>query len=200
MTDAFLYNAIRTPIGRLNGALSGVRADDLASTPIKAPVDCNAGVDWAAIDDSILGCAKQAGEDNRSVARMAVLLAGPARTGARRDRQSAVRIGAQRSRYRRAGDPQRRCGADHFRRRQEHDGCALCDGQGERSVRSCPEAGGHDPRLALRQSGDGRPLMASIRCPRRARTKDDGSKRRTSLWLDSDVWHKKWRTLALVAR
>jgi acetyl-CoA C-acetyltransferase len=76
MTDAFLCDAIRTPIGRLNGALSAVRADDLAAIPIKALVDRNAGVDWAAIDDTILGCANQAGEDNRNVARMAVLLAG----------------------------------------------------------------------------------------------------------------------------
>ena len=76
MTDAFLCDAIRTPIGRLNGALSTVRADDLAAIPIKALVDRNAGVDWAAIDDTILGCANQSGEDNRNVARMAVLLAG----------------------------------------------------------------------------------------------------------------------------
>ena len=76
MSDAFLCDAIRTPIGRLNGALSGIRTDDLAAVPIKALVDRNPGVDWAAVDDCILGCANQAGEDNRNVARMAVLLAG----------------------------------------------------------------------------------------------------------------------------
>lgn len=76
MADAFLCDAIRTPIGRLNGALSTIRADDLAALPIKALVARNAQVDWGAVDDCILGCANQAGEDNRNVARMATLLAG----------------------------------------------------------------------------------------------------------------------------
>ena len=76
MADAFLCDAIRTPIGRLNGALSSIRADDLAALPIKALIDRNPGVDWAAIDDTILGCANQSGEENRNVARMAVLMAG----------------------------------------------------------------------------------------------------------------------------
>ena len=76
MTDAFLCDAIRTPIGRFGGALSSVRADDLAAVPIKALKDRNPHVDWHAVDDVILGCANQAGEDNRNVARMALLLAG----------------------------------------------------------------------------------------------------------------------------
>ena len=76
MTDAFICDAIRTPIGRYGGGLAGVRADDLAAAPIQALVARNAGVDWAALDDVILGCANQAGEDNRNVARMAALLAG----------------------------------------------------------------------------------------------------------------------------
>ena len=76
MADAFLCDAIRTPIGRLNGALATVRADDLAAIPIRALIERNPGVDWGAVDDTILGCANQAGEDNRNVARMAVLLAG----------------------------------------------------------------------------------------------------------------------------
>jgi acetyl-CoA acyltransferase len=76
MTEAFLCDAIRTPIGRLNGALSPVRADDLAAIPIKALVERNPGLDWSALDDTIFGCANQSGEDNRNVARMAVLLAG----------------------------------------------------------------------------------------------------------------------------
>jgi acetyl-CoA C-acetyltransferase len=75
MTEAFICDAIRTPIGRLGGALAGVRADDLAATPVRALVERNAGVDWAALDDCVFGCANQAGEDNRNVARMAVLLA-----------------------------------------------------------------------------------------------------------------------------
>lgn len=76
MTHAFVCDAIRTPIGRFGGALSSVRADDLAAIPIAALKRRNPGVDWAAVDDVILGCANQAGEDNRNVARMAVLLAG----------------------------------------------------------------------------------------------------------------------------
>ncbi len=76
MPDAFICDAIRTPIGRYAGALSSVRPDDLAAIPIKALVARNPRVDWAAIDDVVLGCANQAGEDNRNVARMALLLAG----------------------------------------------------------------------------------------------------------------------------
>ncbi|EIZ78354.1 beta-ketoadipyl CoA thiolase [Novosphingobium sp. Rr 2-17] len=76
MTDAFICDAIRTPIGRFGGALSSVRADDLAALPIKELIARNPGVDWASIDDVIYGCANQAGEDNRNVARMAALLAG----------------------------------------------------------------------------------------------------------------------------
>ncbi len=76
MTEAFICDAIRTPIGRYGGALASVRTDDLAAIPLKALVERNADVDWDAIDDVILGCANQAGEDNRNVARMALLLAG----------------------------------------------------------------------------------------------------------------------------
>jgi 3-oxoadipyl-CoA thiolase len=76
MTQAFICDYIRTPIGRYGGALSGIRADDLAAIPIKALIDRNPGVDWAELDDVILGCANQAGEDNRNLARMAGLLAG----------------------------------------------------------------------------------------------------------------------------
>ncbi|WP_342657175.1 3-oxoadipyl-CoA thiolase [Sphingomonas sp. NY01] len=76
MPDAYLCDAIRTPIGRLNGGLASVRADDLAAIPLRALVERNPSVDWAAVDDVLLGCANQAGEDNRNVARMSVLLAG----------------------------------------------------------------------------------------------------------------------------
>jgi len=76
MTEAFICDYIRTPIGRYGGALSGIRADDLAAIPIKALIDRNRGVDWGELDDVILGCANQAGEDNRNLARMAGLLAG----------------------------------------------------------------------------------------------------------------------------
>jgi 3-oxoadipyl-CoA thiolase len=76
MTEAFICDAIRTPIGRYGGALSSIRADDLAAIPIRALIDRNPSVDWCALDDVILGCANQAGEDNRNLARMAGLLAG----------------------------------------------------------------------------------------------------------------------------
>jgi acetyl-CoA acyltransferase len=74
--EAFICDAIRTPFGRFGGALSGVRADDLAALPIRALIERNPGVDWTKVDDIIYGCANQAGEDNRNVARMAGLLAG----------------------------------------------------------------------------------------------------------------------------
>ena len=76
MNDVFLCDGIRTPIGRYGGALATVRTDDLAAVPLRALVERNPGVDWAALDDVYYGCANQAGEDNRNVARMAVLLAG----------------------------------------------------------------------------------------------------------------------------
>ncbi len=76
MTEAFICDAVRTPIGRYGGALSGVRADDLAAIPLRALRERNPQVDWTAVDDVVLGCANQAGEDNRNVARMAALLAG----------------------------------------------------------------------------------------------------------------------------
>jgi acetyl-CoA acyltransferase len=79
MANAYICDAIRTPIGRYAGALSGVRTDDLAAIPMKALADRNPNVDWNALDDVVYGCANQAGEDNRNVARMALLLAGLAK-------------------------------------------------------------------------------------------------------------------------
>ena len=76
MSEAFICDAIRTPIGRYGGALSGVRTDDLAALPITALMERNQSVDWDKVDDVIYGCVNQAGEDNRNVARMALLLAG----------------------------------------------------------------------------------------------------------------------------
>ena len=76
MTEAFICDGQRTPIGRFGGALAGVRPDDLGAVPIAALMARNTGVDWAAVDDVQFGCANQAGEDNRNVARMASLLAG----------------------------------------------------------------------------------------------------------------------------
>jgi 3-oxoadipyl-CoA thiolase len=76
MIDAFICDAVRTPFGRYAGALSGVRPDDLGAVPMAELMRRNPGVDWAALDDVIYGCANQAGEDNRNVGRMALLLAG----------------------------------------------------------------------------------------------------------------------------
>ena len=76
MTEVFVCDSIRTPIGSYGGALATVRADDLAALPILALMQRNPGVDWSAVDEVVLGCANQAGEDNRNVARMAALLAG----------------------------------------------------------------------------------------------------------------------------
>jgi 3-oxoadipyl-CoA thiolase len=76
MTDAYICDGVRTPIGRYAGALSAIRADDLAALPIAALISRNTAVDWSQLDDVILGCANQAGEDSRNVARMAALLAG----------------------------------------------------------------------------------------------------------------------------
>ncbi len=76
MSEAYICDYIRTPIGRFGGVLSSVRTDDLGAIPLKALMARNAGIDWEAVDDVILGCANQAGEDNRNVARMALLLAG----------------------------------------------------------------------------------------------------------------------------
>src|SRR5579862_4894263 len=75
-TDVFICDGVRTPFGRNGGALASVRADDLAAIPIRALIERNRGVDWQALGDVIYGCANQAGEDNRNVARMALLLAG----------------------------------------------------------------------------------------------------------------------------
>ena len=76
MAEAFICDYVRTPIGRYGGALSSVRADDLAATPLRALMTRNENVDWARVDDVVYGCANQAGEDNRNVARMALLIAG----------------------------------------------------------------------------------------------------------------------------
>ncbi|MGM4983563.1 MULTISPECIES: 3-oxoadipyl-CoA thiolase [Rhizobium] len=76
MTEAFICDYIRTPIGRFGGSLSSVRADDLGAVPLKALIERNGSIDWEAVDDVIFGCANQAGEDNRNVARMSLLLAG----------------------------------------------------------------------------------------------------------------------------
>src|SRR5438874_12841972 len=75
-TEAYIVDAIRTPIGRYGGSLKDVRADDLGAIPMRELVRRNPGVDWSAIDDVVYGCANQAGEDNRNVARVSAMLGG----------------------------------------------------------------------------------------------------------------------------
>ncbi len=76
MPEAIICDAVRTPVGRYGGGLSSVRADDLAAVPLRALVQRNPSIDWSKLDEVFMGCANQAGEDNRNVARMALLLAG----------------------------------------------------------------------------------------------------------------------------
>src|SRR5215813_11809423 len=76
MRDAFICDAVRTPIGRYGGGLSKVRTDDLGAVPLRALIKRHPNIDWAALDEVVFGCANQAGEDNRNVARMSSLLAG----------------------------------------------------------------------------------------------------------------------------
>ena len=135
MPDAFICDAIRTPIGRYGGALASVRTDDLAALPIAALMERNPGVDWAAVDDVVYGCANQAGEDNRNVARMALLLAGLPDDVPGHHGQPAVRLEPRRDRASprarsRAGETV----ADDRRRRREHDARAVRDGQGRPSA------------------------------------------------------------------
>ena len=119
MPTPVIIDAIRTPIGALGGALAAVRPDDLAAQVIKAILERNQ-LDPALVEEVYLGCANQAGEDNRNVARMALLLAGlPGRSGGG-DRQPAVRLRAERRQPGGARHPGRRRGGLHRRRRREH--------------------------------------------------------------------------------
>ena len=152
MAEAFICDAIRTPIGRYGGALSSVRADDLGAVPLKALMARNGGVDWEAVDDVWFGCANQAGEDNRNVARMSSLLAGLPDKVPGHDDQSPVRLGTRCRRQCRARDSRRRRAARDRGRRREHEPRAVRDGEGDRSVLARREGRGHDDRLALRQS------------------------------------------------
>ena len=92
MRDVFICDAVRTPIGRFGGSLAKVRADDLAAAPIKALMAKHPNLDWAQVDEVFFGCANQAGEDNRNVARMALLLAGLPEFGSRPDPEPALRL------------------------------------------------------------------------------------------------------------
>ena len=154
MPDAFICDAIRTPIGRYGGALATVRTDDLAALPLKALMERNAGMDWAAVDDVVYGCANQAGEDNRNVGRMALLLAGlpvdvPGSTVNRLCGSSMDAIGIA-ARAIKSGE----VAADDRGRRREHVARAVRARQGGQRVLARGEDRGHDDRLALRQPAD----------------------------------------------
>ena len=127
---ALICAALRTPFGRHGGALASVRTDDLAALPIRALIERLPRVDWAALDEVILGCANQAGEDNRNVARMAVLLAGLPASGPRRDREPAVRLGPRGRGPGGARDRERGGRARAGGRRREHVALALRARQG----------------------------------------------------------------------
>ena len=170
MAEAFICDFVRTPIGRYAGALKDVRTDDLAAHPIRVLKERNARVDWDALDDCYMGCANQAGEDNRNVARMARAARGPADHGSRRHRQPAVRLGPRCGRHRGARDPHRGGRSDARRRGGEHDPRAFRDGQGHRSLLPPGRDLRHHDRLALRQRADEDACTARIRCRKPART------------------------------
>ncbi len=154
MRDVFLCDAVRTPIGRYGGSLSKVRTDDLAAVPIKALMKRNPKVDWAALDEVIFGCANQAGEDNRNVARMALLLAGLPVTVPGITRQPPLRLGPECGRRRRPRHPRRRNRIRDRRRRRVDDARAVRDGQGAEAFSRSGRNLRHHHRLAFHQSAD----------------------------------------------
>ncbi|STV34020.1 acetyl-CoA acetyltransferase [Klebsiella pneumoniae] len=139
MRDAFICDGIRTPIGRYGGALASVRADDLAAIPLRELLSRNPGLDPAAIDDVIFGCANQAGEDNRNVAHMATLLAGYPHTVPGTTINRLCGIGSGCHRLCRQGDQSRRCRSADCRRRGIDVACAFRDGKSQHAV---PASGG----------------------------------------------------------
>ena len=152
MRDVFICDAVRTPIGRFGGSLAKVRADDLAAVPIKALMAKHPNLDWAQVDEVFFGCANQAGEDNRNVARMALLLAGipelvPGQTLNRLCASGLDAVGAA-GRAIRAGEIDFAiAGGVEF-----DDAGAVRDGQGARGVRALGGNLRHHHRLALHQS------------------------------------------------
>ena len=154
MENAYICAALRTPFGKYGGALAGLRADDLAALPIRALMERHPGVDWSAVDDVIYGCANQAGEDNRNVARMAALLAGlPVEvpgTTLNRLCGSSLDAVATAARAIKSGEADLLIaggGGKHVPRPLRH-------GQGRPGLFAQHEDRGHHHRLALRQSGD----------------------------------------------
>ena len=149
MPEAFICDAIRTPIGRYGGALAGVRTDDLGALPMKALIARNPGVDWSALDDVILRL-REPGRRGQPQRRAHGAAAGrPAAGSAGRDGQPALRLGPRRGRHRRARDQGRRDRADDRRRRRKHDARALRDGQG-RHAPSRAATRSHDTTIGWR--------------------------------------------------
>jgi hypothetical protein len=134
MNAAYIVDAIRTPIGSFTGSLAPVRADDLAAHVIKALVDRHPGLDQAAIDDVILGCANQAGEDNRNVARMAVLLAGLAGDRSRRNSEPLMCLRNERGGAGRTCHRREQWRPFHRGGRGAHDARSLGDEQDQHAV------------------------------------------------------------------
>ena len=149
MREVFLCDAARTAIGRYGGALAKVRTDDLAAVPIKALVARNAAADWDALDEVYLGCANQAGEDNRNVARMALLLAGLPDKVPGVTAQPPLRFRHECGRRRRARHPFRRDRICIGRRGGIDDARAAGDGQGRDAVPAQRRNARHHHRLAL---------------------------------------------------
>ncbi len=156
--DVFICDAVRTPIGRYGGALAKVRADDLAAVPIKALMARNPKVDWEKLDEVYFGCANQAGEDNRNVARMALLLAGLPVSVPGVTLELALqrlRHGSGRHRGARSAPAD---GIRYCRRYVESTTRAVRAGQGGRSVLAQGRNLRHHHRLALHQSADEEPI------------------------------------------
>ena len=131
MTNAYICDGVRTPIGRYGGSLSSVRTDDLGALPLKALIERNPELDWSQVDDVMMGCANQAGEDNRNVARMSLLLAGlpvsiPGLTVNRLCGSGMEAIGSA-ARAIKTGE----AGLDHCGRRRKHVPRPLCDAKGD---------------------------------------------------------------------
>jgi len=151
MGNAYICDAIRTPFGRYGGALASIRADDLAAIPLKALVERNAGFDWNAVDDVVYGCANQAGEDNRNVARMALLLAGLPKevpgTTVNRLCGSSMDAVATAARAIKSGEAE----LVDRRWRREHVASALRHRQGGQRLLALVENGRHHARLAIHQ-------------------------------------------------
>ena len=148
MPEAFICDGVRTPIGRYAGGLAKVRTDDLGAIPIKALMKRHPKVDWTALDEVYFGCANQAGEDNRNVARMALLLAGLPDSVPGITVNRLCSSGLERGGPRRAGHPRRRDRLRHRRRRRVDDARAAGHGQGaggvpaqRRRSRTPPSAG-----------------------------------------------------------